>query len=77
MKKIFKTNYSLLSSRTGGLYEVYDTLEEMNNRLDYIKNHKQDFIYNSMIYARKDEWYERDGNEYLQQTTLEYVDLKK
>lgn len=77
MRNIIKTNYNLLSSMTGGLNETYNTFEEMNNRLNYIKNHKQEFINNSMIYARKNEYYERDDNTYLEQTTLEYIDLKE
>lgn len=46
-----KKEYRLLSSITNGINETYYNIEDLKERFNYIKDNKEEFKNNSMIYA--------------------------
>ena len=54
-----RREYVLLSSRTGGLRETFKTYEEIKERYNYIKEHKNEFK-ESMIFAYVNIYNEED-----------------
>lgn len=71
-----KTEYKLESSRTGGLQETYKTFEEIKKRYNYIKEHKEEFVNESMIFAYK-HIYNEEGKITAQSRTLGVIDFKE
>ena len=46
-----RKEYKILSSRTGGINEVYKNIDDVKKRYEYIKSHQDEFKSNSMIYV--------------------------
>lgn len=67
--------YKLLSSITGGLNEVYNTFEEIKERFNYIKNHKEEFKSNSMIFAYMNVY--NENGKIVDWKTLGIIDFNK
>lgn len=55
-----RKEYKLISSITGGINESYNTFEELKERWNYIKNNKEEFKKNSMIFASVN-YYNEEG----------------
>lgn len=70
-----KKEYKLLSSITGGINETFKTRDELKERFDYIKENKEEFKNNSMIYAYVNIYNEND--KIKDSKTLGIIDFNK